>query len=279
MAILDYNHAVGELQKPTLIRRVPGGFESFISRLLLTRTMPGYQVLEQVGGFKSRRSFHNLGSGARNFNRFLWAFLFLLGSAVFLGFYGVPLISRRFRQGPVFQTDWAGDKLEQCASGLPPLASPPAGVNIWAPLTTKEIVEVTQWLEAPEQGYNLTSGDVARLGDNSIFLVETYQPTKASALAYLSSPSTNNPPARYARVTIHHGAEQDPFILDHLVGPLPVSYKTTARPLTEIYHRDKIPFNARGYTAQVGIELVPLLSRIMEPLSNVTKVCDVSQIL
>lgn len=231
--------------------------------------MSGYQVLEDGGGTKARHSKESPGGTQTRRQQLAWAFLLLLGSAIFVIFYSTPRLSSKTLSD---ETVLSGGELRQCASGLPPAANPPATNNLWAPLSSGEIVEIIEWLEAPARGLNITRGDNAQLGDNMVFLVEAYRPSKASALRYLDNPTPNNLPSRYSRVTIHHGAELDPFIMDYLVGPLPISSVTKMKPLTEIYHRERIPFNARGYTAQVGIELVPLLSKIMTPLANVTKV-------
>ncbi|ESK96748.1 copper amine oxidase [Moniliophthora roreri MCA 2997] len=136
--------------------------------------------------------------------------------------------------------------LEQCASSLPPAASPPSPFNLWSSLTISETSEIQAWLELPERNFNLTRAPEAALSDNTIFGIETYYPPKAQAIAHLSSPGTVPPPERYARVTIHHGAALEPTIADYLVGPLPIGPSTTMRNLTEIYHRD-IPYNARGF--------------------------------
>ncbi|PSR74267.1 hypothetical protein PHLCEN_2v10011 [Hermanssonia centrifuga] len=163
--------------------------------------------------------------------------------------------------------------LKQCASSLPPPANPPASVNIWASLSVPETVAITEWLSHPLRNLNVTSADRASLSDNIIFLVEAYRPSKADALAYLSAPVSENLPARYARATVHLGARQDedggPVIKDYLVGPLPLGDETSMRELTEIYHRNEIPYNARSFV--IPSELTPLLVKIMPPLAEVTK--------
>ena len=229
--------------------------------------MSGCQVLEPSGTTKG--GTRNADGTIRRFH-LRWALFLFLGTATFSIIYGGPLILERSRRMVALNVMKEG--LQRCAANFPPIAVPPAEINPWASLSVEEIVEITQWLEAPSREYNLTSGDTAGLADNMIFLVEAYRPTKASALLYLSSPVQRNLPDRYARVTIHHGATHDPYIMDYLVGPLPVSNATSIRPLTEIYHREKITFNSRGYTAQVGVELLPFLSEVMAPLVNATKV-------
>ncbi|KAL4249686.1 Amine oxidase [Abortiporus biennis] len=197
--------------------------------------------------------------------------LFLFGAAAFSIFYGLPpsrdleLYTEHLSSSQINDTP-----LKQCASNLPPPANPPAKVNIWASLSTSELVSITKWVEDPARRFNLTRGDIASIGDNFIYHIEAYRPSKGDALAYLSSPLEENLPKRYARVTIHHGAVAAPVVMDYLVGPLPINGDTGIRNLTEIYHRDSIPFNARGYAGDVGSDLSPLLNKIMTPILNLT---------
>jgi primary-amine oxidase len=159
------------------------------------------------------------------------------------------------------------DALAQCPSNLPPRATPPAPANPWASLTMDESVGVYEWLWAPERGLNLSRADTAQLNDNVLYHVEAARPRKADALAYLDGGPA---PARFARVTVNHGGAAEPYIMDYLVGPLPVGEETAMRPLTEIYHRDDIPFNARGFVNMA--EISTLFLRLLQPLAAVTAV-------
>ncbi|KAF8187204.1 copper amine oxidase [Pholiota molesta] len=145
--------------------------------------------------------------------------------------------------------------------------SPPAPVNPWSSLTIPELTQIRSWLEAPEQNLNLTQAKSSKTSDNIIFLIEAYYPAKEDALAYLSNPVPTLLPERYARVTIHHGGRKEPVVKDYLVGPLPISRATRMRELTEIYHTQNIPFNARG-VAQLE-ELSIVLAKLMEPMADV----------
>lgn len=138
---------------------------------------------------------------------------------------------------------------KQCPSPLPPSVTPLAPINPWASLTVPETVAIQSWLEAPKRNLNLTRADRSVTSDNVIFMIEAYHPPKANVLAYLASPETVPPPVRYSRITIHHGAASSPVIKDYLLGPLPLGPKSTLKPLTEIYHRNDIPFHARGLAA------------------------------
>ena len=61
-----------------------------------------------------------------------------------------------------------------------------------------------------------------------------------------------------------------PAVVDYLVGPLPVGPRTTIRPLMEIYHRDDIPFNARGFSDIE--ELSRFLALATAPIANAMEV-------
>ena len=139
-------------------------------------------------------------------------------------------------------------RTDRCPSSLPLAASPPVSLNLWASLTVPETSAIYTWLEAPEHNLNLTRSRGSILTDNVVYGIETYYPPKSEALAYLENSAVSPPPARFARVTIHHGGVEVPAVVDYLVGPLPVGPRTTIRPLKEIYHRDDIPFNARGFS-------------------------------
>ncbi|KAI1798357.1 amine oxidase catalytic domain-containing protein [Ganoderma leucocontextum] len=154
-----------------------------------------------------------------------------------------------------------------CQSPRP--AKPPAPVNLFASLTVPETVAIHEWVSSPSRNLNLTAGDKAYISDNFIYRIEAYRPPKKDAIAYLNHPDETGTPDRYAHVVIHHGAASDPYVQDYLVGPIPISGKTTTRKLTEIYHRDPIPYNARGFTTLN--EIAPLLLKIMPSVAEATE--------
>ncbi|TFK55964.1 amine oxidase catalytic domain-containing protein [Heliocybe sulcata] len=198
-----------------------------------------------------------------------FALLAVLGTIALSALYVSPLHTDNAaaQSGGSISGLLGGKTLGQCASSLPLVAQPPAPANVWAPLTVEEIASIQKWLDEPALGLNLTRGDQATLSDNHIFLIDAYQPPKAEALAYIENPSSTPRPTKYARVTIHHGTV--PVIKDYLVGPLPISSKSNMTELTEVYHRDDIPYHARG--AMVAAELTPLVQKIMVPLADVTE--------
>ncbi|KAG6369484.1 amine oxidase catalytic domain-containing protein [Boletus reticuloceps] len=170
-----------------------------------------------------------------------------LSLAAFLLFKSAPFFLSNQPHPPSPDVYHKEDSTGQCVASTPPPASPPAPLNPWSSLTIPEIVQIQDWLFAPEQALNLTQVEVAVPSDNHIFLVEIYYPPKEAVLNYLSSPSTANPPPRFARVTLHHGAAQQPFVRNYLVGPLPIGPHTSMSPLTDIYQVDPIPYNARAW--------------------------------
>lgn len=201
----------------------------------------GYELLKPVSTDKasSHRTRYRLVSG-----------IALLTLATFLLTKSGPyFLSDHHRPTPLGAHDNV-DSVGQCAASTVPLASPPAPVNPWASLTVSEIVKIQDWLFAQEQGLNLTRGDLAVPSDNHVYIIETYYPPKAAVLDYFSSPSTVDLPPRFARAVIHHGAAQEPIVRNYLVGPLPIGPHTSLSPLTDIYHIDPIPYNARSFDAR-----------------------------
>ena len=168
-------------------------------------------------------------------------------------------------------------KTSHCVSSLPQESLPPVPVNLWASLTVSETSAIYTWLEAPERNMNLTRSRGSIVADNVVYGIETYYPPKSEAFAYLENSAASPPPAKFARVTIHHGGVKVPVVMDYLVGPLPVGPRTTIRPLKEIYHREDIPFNARGFG---DIEELPLfLAREVAPIAHAMEVNMHSSVL
>ncbi|KAF9226809.1 amine oxidase catalytic domain-containing protein [Gyrodon lividus] len=182
-----------------------------------------------------------------------------------------------FRLDPSFLTDELGvpsppvhdeaDNLGQCPPSTAPVAYPPAPINPWTSLTVKEIAQIQKWLNAPEQGLNLTLGDIARPSDNHVYIIEAHYPQKSDVLHYLSSPSISSLPPKFARVVIHHGAALEPVVTNYLVGPLPIGPQTTLSHFTDIYHIDTIPYNARAFDAR-DWSAPEIYSKMAAPLAD-----------
>jgi primary-amine oxidase len=211
-----------------------------------------------------------LKSGANKTRHIGLTLTFLFVTALISVFY--------LQQGPEAQSQFESHKdtlhngrVPQCPSGFPLPASPPAPVNLWASIDLEEAAQIRQWLEAPERGLNLSAVNPAYpSSDNMIYNLEAYYPTKTEALAYLESPLSVSIPEKYARVTIHHGAQLEPIVKDYLVGPLPVGPKTEMRELKNPSYPDGIPYNARGLF--LNEELAQFLGRITRPLADAMKV-------
>lgn len=237
----------------------------------------GYELLKDPEVYNSgttRRTSHK---------RLLYSVLLIIGVAACSSIYVFSPRVHIILGDESFKTEaaavanvTASGTVEQCAASLPQPAKPPAPVNLWASLTRDETVSIHDWLTHPSRGLNLIPADKASLTNNSIFHIEVFRPAKADALAYLEAPSKETLPARYGRVSIHHGArpeaEGGPVIKDYIVGPLPVGSKTALTELKEIYHRDDIPYNARGFGSNPFSELPYLLSSYMPRLAHVTQV-------
>jgi primary-amine oxidase len=71
---------------------------------------------------------------------------------------------------------------------------------------------------------------------------------------------------KYTRAIINHGSHN--VIRDYLVGPLPLSARTTIRQLTEIYSAP-VPLNART-TFNFPV-LAQLVGRLMTPIDDITR--------
>lgn len=208
--------------------------------------------------------------------RLVFSIVAVLGVVGVTAFYALPQRNARYatEQFPVSSGSslfgGSDDQLARCPSNLPPPANPPAKTNPFASLSVPETVAIYDWVSSPARGLNLTEGTKAKMNDNFIYRVDAYRPAKKDAVRYLDNPDTTAPPERWAHVIIHHGGKAEPYVQDYLVGPIPVSSKTSIRKLSEIYHRDPIPYNSRGFTH--ATELSPILVKVMPALAEATEV-------
>jgi hypothetical protein len=81
--------------------------------------------------------------------------------------------------------------------------------------------------------------------------VPTYQllnPNKAAASAYLAE-ETNEPPPRFAKVTVYRGRPEERDVMQYTVGPLPISDATAAK---EMWAAGTWPWGLRAehYTSE-----------------------------
>lgn len=100
-------------------------------------------------------------------------------------------------------------KVEEVEADLP---SP------FKPLTETELESIATWLQAPEQGLNLTDSTSPNLtiSDNYIWHVEELKPNKTDVLAYLEE---GKRVPRYARVVITEGGKEEPVVTEYSVCP------------------------------------------------------------
>ncbi|KAI5797340.1 copper amine oxidase [Peziza echinospora] len=115
--------------------------------------------------------------------------------------------------------------------------SPPPKSNIWLGLSNEEAIGLLRFVHDPKTGLNLTAYDNATAWDNYITVTEAIMPNKTDAVKYLDTDS-KEVPSRYARVVVSVGATEEPYLTEYMVGPLPVTEKTTIAPFTYTYNRD-----------------------------------------
>lgn len=94
---------------------------------------------------------------------------------------------------------------------------------------------------------------------------------KSDVLPYLDANAAA--PAKYARAIIFEGGKADPDSQEYMIGPLPVSAKTTIEKLDYIYNGGSggsVPFNARYFDGPRSAASEPLIASIMTNISDIT---------
>jgi primary-amine oxidase len=83
-------------------------------------------------------------------------------------------------------------------------------------LSKCEIKTIANWLQAPEQGLNLTdaSAEGLSISDNYIWHMEEHKPNKTDVLNYLDKGEAL---PRYARVVIMEGGKEEPGVAEYFV--------------------------------------------------------------
>ncbi|KUI65756.1 Amiloride-sensitive amine oxidase [copper-containing] [Cytospora mali] len=95
--------------------------------------------------------------------------------------------------------------------------------NVWGELADTDAAAVAAWLFAQPE-FNLTVSERATAWDNSVVLIETIQPNKTDALAYIDGNSTA--PQKWAKVILDMRATDEPYYQEIMVGPLPLQNST-----------------------------------------------------
>ena len=85
---------------------------------------------------------------------------------------------------------------------------------------------------------------------------------------------TEAAPPKYARVVIFEGGKEEPVSQEYMVGPLPVSDKTTIATYDYVFNGGSggtVPFNARYYDGKRSAGYEPLLKSLMTEIADITK--------
>jgi len=80
-------------------------------------------------------------------------------------------------------------------------------------------------------------------------------------------------PAKYARAIIFEGGKAEPDSQEYMIGPLPVTPKTTIQKLDYIYNGGKggsVPYNGRYFDGPRSTATEPLIVSIMSNISDIT---------
>ncbi|KAJ4306629.1 hypothetical protein N0V88_001434 [Collariella sp. IMI 366227] len=144
--------------------------------------------------------------------------------------------------------------------------------NPWAPISSEDVKAVWAFVHAPERGLNLTNPANASITDNYVFWLDTLHTNKTSVLPYIDGAATA--PPKYARVVIFEGGKDVPVSQEYMVGPLPVSDKTTLEKYDYAFNGGSggtVPFNARYYDGKRNAGYEPLLKSLMTEVADITK--------
>ncbi|EXJ72703.1 uncharacterized protein A1O5_03850 [Cladophialophora psammophila CBS 110553] len=133
--------------------------------------------------------------------------------------------------------------------------------NPWTELDEAEASQVYIWLHENTNIFNSTG---AR-GSSPLNLIELLRPNKSSVVDYLDH---NGPiPDRWARLSVVETKDDDAFIVEYMVGPLPPSNETQILPLTYCHN------SGRNYVQSPISDVFALLEwalSIGEDASDVT---------
>jgi primary-amine oxidase len=103
------------------------------------------------------------------------------------------------------------------------------------------------------------------------FWIDTLPLNKTDVLPFIDGDGTI--PAKYARAIIFQGGKSDPDSQEYMIGPLPVTNKTTIQKLDYIYNGGRggsVPYNARFWDEPRTAATDPLIASIMSNISDIT---------
>jgi primary-amine oxidase len=185
----------------------------------------------------------------------------------------------------VFNKRVGNGTAQPCLNEAAPIVTAPK-TNPWAALTPDENVAVWDLLHDPTSGLNLTDPNEAKLTDNYVYVlspnhwslltrvrfwVDALHTNKSEVLPYLDSDAAM--PAKFARAIIFEGGKAEPDSQEYMIGPLPVSAKTTIERLDYIYNDGfggSVPYNARYFDGPREAATEPLIASIMSNISDIT---------
>ena len=111
--------------------------------------------------------------------------------------------------------------------------------------------------------------------DNVIVTMDILQPDKKDSLAYLDE---NGPtPDRYARATLQFNSQEEPYIQEYMIGPLPLSNATgqhkelnhiftSGRGRTRVYNADSEAIAA--FNLEVGTQIKKITKDLLNGVSS-----------
>lgn len=107
-------------------------------------------------------------------------------------------------------------------------------------------------------------------GTNS-FWIDTLPMNKTDVMPYLNGSVTT--PPKYARAIIFEGGKEFPDSQEYMIGPLPVTEKTSIQKLDYLYNGgsgSSVPFNSRYFDGPRTTATDPLVASIMSNISDIT---------
>ncbi|KAH9520283.1 hypothetical protein Btru_060424 [Bulinus truncatus] len=112
----------------------------------------------------------------------------------------------------------------------------------------------------------LSDPSIANITSNYIHVIEMFPPPKKEVLRYLNG--TGPKPARMARAFIFKGNQNEPMVVEYLIGPLPKPSNITL--MTTGSRKTKIPYNFRPFSKY---ELMAFKAAVLPKLKgNVEKI-------
>lgn len=106
---------------------------------------------------------------------------------------------------------------------------------------------------------------------NDSFWIDTLPLNKTDVMPYLNGSSTT--PPKYARAIIFEGGKEIPDSQEYMIGPLPVTEKTSIQKLDYLYNGGSggsVPFNSRYFDGPRVTATEPLVASIMSNISDIT---------